>query len=72
MLFLYHITSGGGDPLAEQLTRTNELTLGTVIAVDGLSEKAGGSELMISTGVSIKIPKFLSCRLSSSLLHCLY
>ena len=43
MLFLYHVTSGKGDPLAEQLIRTDELTLGTVIAVDGLSEKTGGS-----------------------------
>ena len=44
ILFLYHVTSGKGDPLAEQLIRIDELILGTVIAVDGLSEKAGGSE----------------------------
>ena len=44
ILFLYHVTSGKGDPLAEQLTRTDELILGTVMAVDGLSEKTGGSE----------------------------
>ena len=61
MLFLYHITSGVGDPLAEQLTRTDELTLGTVIAVDGLTEKTGGSEKMISTGVSMQNPEAADC-----------
>lgn len=44
ILFLYHVTSGEGDPLAEQLILTDELILGTVIAADGLSEKTGGSE----------------------------
>ena len=43
-LSLYHVICGRGNPLAEQLTRTESLTLGTVIKVAGLEVKTGDSE----------------------------
>ena len=43
MLFLYHVTVGRGDPLAEQLTRIEALTLDTVIEAGGVEENTGGS-----------------------------
>ena len=43
-LSLYHVICGRGNPLAEQLTRTESLMLGTVIKVAGLEVKTGDSE----------------------------
>ena len=43
-LSLYHVICGRGDPLAEQLTRTESLMLETVIKVAGLEMKTGDSE----------------------------
>ena len=42
-LFLYHVILGGGDPLAEQLTRMEAPTLGTLNEVGGFEINSGGS-----------------------------
>jgi len=44
MLFLYHVTVGRGDPLAEHLTRSGSRILGTDTDSDGVDEKKGGTE----------------------------
>ena len=42
--FLYHVTVGRGDPLAEQLTRSDSRILGTETEDDGVEEKTGSAE----------------------------
>ena len=42
--FLYHVTLGSGDPVAEQFTRIEALILDTVIETGGVEVKTGGSE----------------------------
>ena len=42
-LFLYHVTFGRGAPVAEQLTRTDSLIPGALIASGGGVVNAGGS-----------------------------
>ena len=42
--FLYHVTVGRGDPLAEQLTRSASRILGTDREDDGVDEKKGSTE----------------------------
>ena len=42
--FLYHVTVGRGDPLAEQLTRSDSRILGTGTEDDGVEEKTGSAE----------------------------
>ena len=41
--FLYHVTVGRGDPLAEQLTRSASRVLGTDTEDDGVDEKTGST-----------------------------
>ena len=43
-LFLYHVTLGRGDPVAEQFTRIEALILDTVIEAGGVDVRTGGSE----------------------------
>ena len=42
--FLYHVTVGRGDPLAEHLTRSGSLIRGTETEDDGVDEKTGSTE----------------------------
>ena len=42
--FLYHVTVGRGDPLAEQLTLRASRILGTGTEDDGVDEKTGNTE----------------------------
>ena len=43
-LFLYHVTVGRGDPLAEHLTPSDSRILDTETEDDGVDEKAGSTE----------------------------
>ena len=45
--FLYNVTVGRGDPLAEQLTRSNSPIPRTETEDDGLDEKTGSTEKVI-------------------------
>ena len=42
--FLYHVTVGKGDPLAEQLTLSASRILGTRTEDDGVDEKTGSTK----------------------------
>ena len=42
--FLYHVTVGRGDPLAEQLTLSASRRLGTGTEDGGVDEKTGNTE----------------------------
>ena len=42
--FLYHVTVGRGDPLAEHLTRSDSRILGAETDDGGVKEKTGGTE----------------------------
>ena len=42
--FLYHVTVGRGDPLAEQLTRSASRILGTETEDDSVEEKTGSTK----------------------------
>ena len=42
-LFLYHVTVGRGDPVAEQLTLIDALMLETVIVAGDVEVNSGGS-----------------------------
>ena len=43
-LFLYHVISGSGDPVAEQLTRIASSVLDTLTKAWGTEVNTGGSE----------------------------
>ena len=62
--FLYHVTVGRGNPLAEQLTRSDSRILGTETEGDGLDKKTGRTKKVtllailvscIKTGLSVDI-----------------
>ena len=45
--FLYHVTVGRGDPLAEHVTRSHSPIRGTETEDDGVDEKTGSTEKVI-------------------------
>ena len=64
MSFLYHVTVGRGDPLAEQLTLRASRILGTGTEDDGVDEKTGNTEkvkqlfiLALASAIYIDLPK---------------
>ena len=59
--FLYHVTVGRGDPLAEHLTRSDSRILGTETEDDGVDENAGSTERVKQLSILVYYSKTDLC-----------